>query len=581
MFGAAATSAPSGFTFGSPAVGSTSVPTAAVTPFGAQTTATTAAGLFGVSTPAAPGMFPLSSNMASPATTASTFQLPGAVSNPSGYQFGATRPTTGLTFGATTTIPTASAVGTAVTSASNPGYSFGQTAFQPTGSLGFGATNTAATSVAPNQTVGFSTPVATTSAQFGALSRIAPTSGSGATSNFGFGLQTLTASAPTIISTQAPVTSTFSSLIGGQSATAAIPTVPTPQSSVIGFGSNIQTQPPAFSATPSSTTSALGGSLLSIGGSTASTLTGIATPVAATSVTTTTSSLFPSAGLSFGANKQLAAPSPAATIAATTSVVTATPTTGITFGISPAAAATTSAPTTVSLLTTPLSLTTSTASSSSVVTTTSVAPTSSAVTIAGGGPGAPEAITFRKLEENINKWTLELEEQERIFLTQATQVNAWDRLLISNGDKIMQLNDALERVKLDDEHLDQEMDFILAQQRELEELLVPLEKSIESLPNLSVHQHADIEREHTFEHVENIDAQLRHMSKDLKEIIEHVNSTSGNQDANDPIYQIGKILNAHMDTLQWIDENTADLQSKVNELNSMLAQGNNRLTERI
>ena len=46
------------------------------------------------------------------------------------------------------------------------------------------------------------------------------------------------------------------------------------------------------------------------------------------------------------------------------------------------------------------------------------------------------SMNYRQLEESINKWTLELEEQEKIFLQQATQVNAWDRLLIDNGEKV-------------------------------------------------------------------------------------------------------------------------------------------------
>ena len=35
-------------------------------------------------------------------------------------------------------------------------------------------------------------------------------------------------------------------------------------------------------------------------------------------------------------------------------------------------------------------------------------------------PGA--TMSYRQLEESINKWTIELEEQEKIFLNQATQV---------------------------------------------------------------------------------------------------------------------------------------------------------------
>jgi nuclear pore complex protein Nup62 len=36
----------------------------------------------------------------------------------------------------------------------------------------------------------------------------------------------------------------------------------------------------------------------------------------------------------------------------------------------------------------------------------------------------------------MNKWTLELEEQEKLFMNQAMEVNAWDHLLIGNGEKV-------------------------------------------------------------------------------------------------------------------------------------------------
>ena len=45
-------------------------------------------------------------------------------------------------------------------------------------------------------------------------------------------------------------------------------------------------------------------------------------------------------------------------------------------------------------------------------------------------------MNYRQLEEEINKWSVQLDEQEKIFIQQATQVNAWDRLLIDNGDKV-------------------------------------------------------------------------------------------------------------------------------------------------
>lgn len=62
---------------------------------------------------------------------------------------------------------------------------------------------------------------------------------------------------------------------------------------------------------------------------------------------------------------------------------------------------------------------------------------------------AGSSMTYRQMEEAINKWTVELEEQEKVFLNQATQVNAWDRMLFENGDKIVSLNDEVEKVKVE------------------------------------------------------------------------------------------------------------------------------------
>ena len=61
--------------------------------------------------------------------------------------------------------------------------------------------------------------------------------------------------------------------------------------------------------------------------------------------------------------------------------------------------------------------------------------------------------------------------------------------------------------------------------------------------------------------METLDAQLQRMSDDLREVIEHLNTAnSSQQDDSDPVVQIGKVLNAHMDSLQWIDQTSAQLQ---------------------
>lgn len=186
--------------------------------------------------------------------------------------------------------------------------------------------------------------------------------------------------------------------------------------------------------------------------------------------------------------------------------------------------------------------------------------------VTSAAPGTTSSLNFSQLEENINKWTLELEEQEKVFMNQVVQINAWDRLLISNAEKIVNLNSAVEQVKLEQQQLEHELDFIVAQQRELEECLVPLEKELENTITTGI----DPERERTYDLAENLDSQLKQMSEDLKELIDLLNEMNrSGKDSNDPFVQIGRILNAHMNSLQWIDENTTQLATQIEQVSKL------------
>ena len=108
--------------------------------------------------------------------------------------------------------------------------------------------------------------------------------------------------------------------------------------------------------------------------------------------------------------------------------------------------------------------------------------------------------------------------------------------------------------------MEHELDYVVGQQKELQDCLVLLEKELASL---SV---SDPEREYTYRLAEDLDTQLKRMSEDLKEIIEHLNQANRTQDSSDPIVQIGKILNAHMNSLQWLDQQTTLLNQKIQQI---------------
>lgn len=218
--------------------------------------------------------------------------------------------------------------------------------------------------------------------------------------------------------------------------------------------------------------------------------------------------------------------------------------------------------------------------SSSISATTTTAPTAVATTTTAVTTTTATTIspttTYAQLEEMINRWSEELQGQEKVFLEQATQVNAWDRVLHENGEKIGHLNIELEKVKLDHQRLDHDLDLILGQQTELEEVLKPLEENVAQQAatySQQQPQHADLERENIYKLTENIDDDLKKLSVDLKDVIEHINCSGTGADSSDNVMiQISKILNSHMDSLQWIDRNTEALQRRVDEFSHQLTE---------
>ncbi|XP_008582208.1 PREDICTED: nucleoporin-62 C-terminal-like protein isoform X2 [Galeopterus variegatus] len=186
-------------------------------------------------------------------------------------------------------------------------------------------------------------------------------------------------------------------------------------------------------------------------------------------------------------------------------------------------------------------------------------------------------MAYGQLENLTNNWSFELEDYEKYFLYHATHVDAWKRALIDNDEKITTLYGELEKVKLDQKRLEEELDFILSEQKELENILIPLEEFLkdQSRRRPFYLQYPDEERERIYKLAEIIEAQLKQMSQDLKDIIGHLNSLESRAESTDPLQKICKILNAHMNSLQWIEHNSDMLQRKVEEITALQAAAYN------
>uniref|UniRef100_A0A8C7LKW0 Nuclear pore glycoprotein p62 n=1 Tax=Oncorhynchus kisutch TaxID=8019 RepID=A0A8C7LKW0_ONCKI len=524
-----------------------------------------------------------------------------------GFNFGQAS-STGFSFGAPkTTAATAPATGFGMPSAAAPGggFSFGTpSSTNPTGGFSFGTPAQSSTPAGggfsfgtPIAKLNLGTPVASQPALTGLTMGMAtPSSGTGF--GLGGGLATQTTAAPAgggfsfgaAGGLGAPVAQTQPQTQPAAAGGLSLGT-PAEVTQIMGGGFSFGAAKVQATTAPAPTVTVGGG--FSFGNSTPASLSLGTQPtsltlnsVASTAVPTTTQV----GGFAFGV-KPSATPAPTATAPATQASLgsslfavpasTAAPATAAITGFlgaaptSAAPAATSTAGSTLGFMLKPLGAVTATTTApvgtgfslamkpAGAIGIGVTAPiTGVATTIATVTASAPPVMSYIQLEGLINKWSLELEDQERHFLQQATQVNAWDRTLVENGEKV---NRHVIIVAL----LVTELDFILSQQKELEDLLSPLEESVKEQSGTIYMQNADEERERTYKLAENVDAQLKRMSQDLKEIIEHLNTSSGPADNSDPLQQICKILNAHMDSLQWIDQNSVLLQRRVEDVSKL------------
>lgn len=99
------------------------------------------------------------------------------------------------------------------------------------------------------------------------------------------------------------------------------------------------------------------------------------------------------------------------------------------------------------------------------------------------------------------------------------------------------------KVKTDHEALERELDFVEAQQTDLEEMLGTLERQAEAMNAESIQIHADVERESTYHAAGRVNLQLQTMADSIKDIIERINANNRSSNNESPV-SISSILKA-------------------------------------
>ncbi|RWS27131.1 nuclear pore complex protein Nup214-like protein [Leptotrombidium deliense] len=416
----------------------------------------------------------------------------------------------------------------ATTGTANTGFTFGAPTTTTTANTGF-AFNTPNTATMSSGFT-FGAPTTTSTMPFSGTSSVTPFTQSGTSSTFSFGsAPTTTTNVGFTFNTPTTTTASTGFMLG-------TPITPSTTTTLL------SSAPSLLQSSQALTTN----SAFSFGSVPAITTSNTGFPFSAS---TTVANLFPATSSVLPVVQATTVPSTQAVTVSTTSALKTTAS-----QLTPA-----NVPTTKTVaFTFPQSILTTT-TNSSVVTTAAATTTASlllttttapATTVTSSVSTANNQMSFKQLEDHINIWFNELNQLEMDFQQQAQTINSWDSLLVNNALKITEVNEALERLKSDHTRIDHQLDFIISQQNELDSLLEPLENiKIDS----SVLDSATTEREETYSLVEQVNNDLQTIGCDLQTFIKRLNETKSNQDTHDPLSSINKILNSHMDALQYIE----------------------------
>lgn len=215
----------------------------------------------------------------------------------------------------------------------------------------------------------------------------------------------------------------------------------------------------------------------------------------------------------------------------------------------------------------------------------------------------PQTITFpstlknKTLEEIVTGWKDELEAQVAEFQRQAVIVGQWDRRIVRNGENILALNEKVVQMEAMQTELEQNLSYVSAQQAELEGLLDALEREMEPFVEAATQsrprQPADQERERIYDQSETLQQLATNLATTLGNLVTQVNSASVSEPevpskvpakksgdssidadslaANEPasVVDIVKVLNSHLDSLQWIDQQITGLRQAASSVSRM------------
>jgi len=187
---------------------------------------------------------------------------------------------------------------------------------------------------------------------------------------------------------------------------------------------------------------------------------------------------------------------------------------------------------------------------------------------AGAGPApVPAEYQAKTVDEILGDWGVRLEQDVAAFARQAARVAAWDQALREHQEALGSASDRVHRLLLGQAELDRTLDTVQAYQGELEATLGALEAQVDEQFRRCAARapdDADLERERAYQLAVATDQRLGGVLDGLRALADDINAGFDRQvdDAN-PVSKILRILNAHHQSLAWLERQASGLDREL------------------
>jgi len=221
---------------------------------------------------------------------------------------------------------------------------------------------------------------------------------------------------------------------------------------------------------------------------------------------------------------------------------------------------------------------------------TTIAPVAAAITattsVTLAPPPEPPALEYQTLtvEELVNKFQRQLEDDSLAFIEEAKRICAYDAVLRDSQRDLAKLTTEAQRLMIEQDQVEDGLITIGAFQNQLDTILTEVEGQVGIIFQAQNHLNpadADLERERAYETAKKIEYQLDDVTNSLKETFDTLNqanasafgggNTSGGS-SNDinSVNDVVTVLNRHQDGLAELEAAAHKLELDCNEVNAVL-----------